>query len=61
VKHIFKEYAEGCTCPRQFPICVCGNLPRVKILTGRPVMATPAEINKNPRARSAKLRAAEKL
>ena len=61
VKHIFKEYAEGCTCPRQLPICVCGNLPRVKILTGRPVMATTAETEENPRARSAKLRAAEKL
>ena len=61
VKHIFKEYAEGCTCPRQLPICVCGNLPRVKILTGRPVMATTAETEENPRARSAKLRAVEKL
>lgn len=61
VKHIFKEYAEGCTCPRQLPICVCGNLPRVKILTGRPVTATAAETDENPRARSAKLRAVEKL
>jgi 16S rRNA (cytosine1402-N4)-methyltransferase len=61
VKHIFREYAEGCTCPRQLPICVCGNLPRVKILTGRPVMATAAETEENPRSRSAKLRAVEKL
>ena len=61
VKHIFREYASGCTCPRQFPVCVCGNLPRVKILTGRPVIATEAETDKNPRARSAKLRAVEKL
>jgi 16S rRNA (cytosine1402-N4)-methyltransferase len=61
VKHIFKEYAEGCTCPRQLPICVCGNLPRVKILTSRPVSATAAETDNNPRARSAKLRAAVKL
>lgn len=61
VKHIFKEYAEGCTCPRQLPICVCGNQPRVKILTGRPIMATAAESEENPRARSAKLRAIEKL
>ncbi|MDD2898076.1 MAG: 16S rRNA (cytosine(1402)-N(4))-methyltransferase RsmH [Desulfuromonadaceae bacterium] len=61
VKHIFKEYAEGCTCPRQLPVCVCGNLPRVKILTNRPVTATETEINENPRARSAKLRAVSKL
>lgn len=61
VKHIFREYAEGCTCPRQLPICVCGKQPRVKILTGRPVAATQAETDINSRARSAKLRAVEKL
>jgi 16S rRNA (cytosine1402-N4)-methyltransferase len=61
VKHIFREYAHGCTCPRQLPICVCGNLPRVKIMTTRPVTATEAETDTNPRARSAKLRVVEKL
>jgi len=61
VKHIFREYAQGCTCPRQFPVYVCGNKPRVKIMTGRPVTATEAETDENPRARSAKLRAVEKL
>jgi 16S rRNA (cytosine1402-N4)-methyltransferase len=61
VKHIFREYAEGCTCPRQLPLCVCGKLPRVKLLTGRPVTATADEIQQNPRARSAKLRAVEKV
>jgi len=61
VKHIFREYAEGCTCPRQMPICVCGKQPRVKVLTGRPVTAAEAETDENPRARSAKLRAIEKL
>lgn len=61
VKHIFREYAEGCTCPRQLPVCVCGKQPRVRILTGRPVTATEEETDKNPRARSAKLRAVEKL
>ncbi len=61
VKHIFREYAEGCTCPRQLPVCVCGKQPRVKVLTGRPVTATETEINGNPRARSAKLRAVAKL
>ncbi|GAC1448695.1 MAG: 16S rRNA (cytosine(1402)-N(4))-methyltransferase RsmH [Desulfuromonadaceae bacterium] len=61
VKHIFREYAKGCTCPRQLPVCVCGKQPRVKVLTSRPVTATQTEINDNPRARSAKLRAVEKL
>ena len=61
VKHIFREYAEGCTCPRQMPVCVCGKQPRVKVLTSRPVTATPAEIENNPRSRSAKLRAVVKL
>lgn len=61
VKHIFREYAEGCTCPRQMPVCVCGKQPRVKVLTGRPVTAAEAETDENPRARSAKLRAVEKL
>jgi 16S rRNA (cytosine1402-N4)-methyltransferase len=61
VKQIFREYAEGCTCPRQFPVCVCGNKPRVKILTSRPVTGTQLEIDENQRARSAKLRAVEKL
>ncbi len=61
VKHIFREYAEGCTCPRQLPVCVCGKQPRVKIWTGRPVTATQQEIEGNPRARSAKLRAVEKF
>lgn len=61
VKHIFREYATGCTCPRNIPLCVCGKQPRAKVLTGKPVMATDAEISMNPRARSAKLRAVEKL
>ncbi len=61
VKHIFREYAEGCTCPRQLPVCACGKQPRVKVLTSRPVTATQEETDDNPRARSAKLRAVEKL
>jgi 16S rRNA (cytosine1402-N4)-methyltransferase len=61
VKHIFREYAEGCTCPRQMPVCVCGKQPRVKVLTNRPVTATPVEIENNQRSRSAKLRAVVKL
>jgi len=61
VKHIFREYATGCICPRQLPVCTCGQKPRVKVLTGRPVTATETETDRNPRARSAKLRAVEKL
>ncbi|MEI7816229.1 MAG: 16S rRNA (cytosine(1402)-N(4))-methyltransferase RsmH [Desulfuromonadales bacterium] len=61
VKHIFREYAEGCTCPRQMPVCVCGKQPRVKVLTSRPVTATKTETENNPRSRSAKLRAVVKL
>jgi len=61
VKHIFREYATGCTCPRNFPVCSCNNKPRVRVLTGRPVTATAQEIEINPRSRSAKLRAVEKL
>lgn len=61
VKHVFRECASGCTCPRNLPVCVCGNQPRVRVLTGRPVMATDEETEQNPRARSAKLRAVEKL
>jgi 16S rRNA (cytosine1402-N4)-methyltransferase len=61
VKHVFREYAAGCTCPRNLPVCVCGKQPRVRVLTGRPVSATEEEIRDNPRSRSAKLRAVEKL
>jgi len=61
VKHIFREYAEGCTCPRHLPVCACGKEPRVKVLTSRPVTAADAETSDNPRSRSAKLRAVEKL
>jgi 16S rRNA (cytosine1402-N4)-methyltransferase len=61
VKHIFREYATGCTCPRNFPVCACNKTPRVRILTGRPVTATRQELETNHRSRSAKLRAVEKL
>ncbi|BBA71477.1 Ribosomal RNA small subunit methyltransferase H [Geobacter sulfurreducens] len=61
VKTMFRRYAQGCTCPKELPRCVCGGVPRLRILTGRPVMAGDAEVAENPRARSAKLRAAEKL
>jgi 16S rRNA (cytosine1402-N4)-methyltransferase len=61
VKQMFKRMAGGCTCPRDLPVCSCGNLPEVRILTTRPVVATAGELAQNPRSRSAKLRAVEKL
>ncbi len=61
VKESFRALARGCICPKELPRCVCGKAPQLKILTGRPVMAGESEVTANPRARSAKLRAAEKL
>ncbi|WP_227767118.1 16S rRNA (cytosine(1402)-N(4))-methyltransferase RsmH [Zhaonella formicivorans] len=60
VKEIFRKLARGCTCPPGFPVCVCGKEPVIDILTKKPVVASPLELKVNPRARSAKLRAAVK-
>lgn len=60
VKNTFKELAQGCICPKNFPVCVCGHKPEIKIL-GKAQTATETEIYKNARAKSAKLRAAEKI
>lgn len=60
-KNVFRENAKGCTCPPEFPVCVCGNVPNVKIITRKPVLPTDEEIEMNPRSRSAKLRVVEKL
>ena len=61
VKHFFRDAATGCRCPSHIPVCVCGQLPRVQVLTRKPVTASPEELAGNPRAGSAKLRVAEKL
>ena len=61
VKTAFGEWARGCTCPPDFPVCVCGRTPKVKLIGKRPIVAGKEELEENPRARSAKLRAAEKL
>jgi len=60
VKHFFREEERGCTCPPDFPVCVCGNEPVLRVLTRRAVRPTAAETSVNPRAASARLRAAEK-
>ncbi len=61
VKNAFQKAAQGCTCPRDFPVCVCGNKPRVKIITRKPIVPDSGELTENARARSAKLRVCEKL
>lgn len=61
VKKTFQELAKGCTCPKSFPVCVCGKTPQVKILTGKAVLPSEAELDENSRSKSAKLRAVVKL
>ena len=61
VKTAMQAAAKGCTCPPEFPVCVCGKRPRVTVLTRKPIVSGPEELAENPRARSAKLRVAEKL
>ncbi|MEK6720276.1 MAG: 16S rRNA (cytosine(1402)-N(4))-methyltransferase RsmH [Chloroflexota bacterium] len=61
VKRFFRAERQGCTCPPEVPICVCGREPRLRIVTRRSVTATASELSLNPRARSARLRAAERL
>jgi 16S rRNA (cytosine1402-N4)-methyltransferase len=61
VKQRFREAARGCLCPPKTPVCVCGRTPRLRLVTKRAVRPTPAELQRNPRARSARLRAAERL
>ncbi len=61
VKSAMQQAAKGCTCPPEFPVCVCGKKPQIRIVTRKPIVSGPAELEENPRARSAKLRIAEKL
>jgi len=61
VKQTYKKLAQGCICPPEFPVCMCDNKPKVKIITRKPLLPSLEEIENNPRARSAKLRIAEKL
>lgn len=61
VKNRFKEFCTGCTCPPEFPVCVCGGKARAKLITKKPVEAAAGEQAENRRARSAKLRILEKL
>lgn len=61
VKTAMNDAAKGCTCPPNFPVCVCGNKPKVKIISRKPIVSTERELEDNPRARSAKLRICEKL
>ena len=61
VKQTFADLAKGCTCPREFPICVCGKKPIVKQVNKKPILPSSKELEENPRSRSAKLRVAVKL
>ena len=61
VKTAMADAAKGCTCPPQFPVCVCGKKPKVKLISRKPIVSSAEELEANPRARSAKLRVCEKL
>ena len=61
VKNGMASNAKGCTCPPSFPVCICGNKPKVKLISKKPIVSGPEELERNPRARSAKLRVCEKL
>ena len=61
VKQTFSDLASGCECPKDFPICVCGKKPKVKLVNKKPIVSGTAELQENMRAHSAKLRAVKKI
>lgn len=61
VKQKMASWYQGCTCPKDFPVCVCGNKPKAKPVTRKPIVANSQELSTNPRSRSAKLRICEKI
>jgi 16S rRNA (cytosine1402-N4)-methyltransferase len=61
VKNSFKEHSETCSCSKKLPVCICNKKPSLKIITKKPITASSIEIESNPRARSAKLRVAERF
>lgn len=61
VKQSYRALATGCTCPKDFPVCICGKKPTVKEVSHKPILPTKEELEANPRSRSAKLRVAEKI
>lgn len=61
VKQTYKSLTTGCTCPKDFPVCICGNKPKIKDVSKKPILPSEEELESNPRSRSAKLRVAEKL
>lgn len=61
VKQKMAGWCQGCTCPKDFPVCVCGNKPKARLINKKPICANGTELNNNPRAKSAKLRICEKI
>ena len=61
VKTLFNDGSTGCICPKDFPVCVCGNKPKLKIINKKPITATQEELSKNSRSKCAKLRVAERV
>lgn len=61
VKNKFRELQDPCTCPKEFPVCICGNVPKLNIITRKPIEPSEKEVAENPRSRSAKLRVGERI